>query len=105
MTTFTITSRARDPYYHISENRHGNLAAICRHRPAQIRRHHAGHDDTDTIGEMLRKWENTVHPDLRCTACTSEARRRLEAEAENGRPQTTRRADAGPAHQDRQEAS
>jgi hypothetical protein len=104
----TTVAKSNRGYYHISIDR-GNLTAkwrpICGARPPQRMRSGSPNDQATTAGEMLRKWENTIHPDLRCTACTSEARRQREAETEDGRvpERTTRRADVGPANQNRQE--
>lgn len=69
--------------YHIARLHDLDPRPICRHRPPQ-RERQRHHDESPTLTEAFRKWENTVHPDLRCTACTSEARRQL-AQAENGR--------------------
>ena len=80
--TVSIAQSSRGAY-HIAAVHELDLRPICGPRPPQRERWNTN-DDAETLAEMLRKWENTIHPDLRCRRCTNEARRQL-ASSENGR--------------------
>jgi hypothetical protein len=90
--------------YHIARIAELDLKPICRNRPPQRERWNTS-DEAPDLAEMVRKWENTIHPGLRCTACTSEARRQLASE-ENGRFLTEGEGLAvGPGPEDRGDTS
>lgn len=67
--TYTITvAKSNLGDYHVSAaGRSPALIPLCGAKPAQRRRR--AEDDAETLTEAARKWDNTVHPDLRCEAC------------------------------------
>lgn len=108
MTTFTITTKGRTPYYHQSRIDPGIFLVtyhpICGSMGEGHHRRYADHkDDTTDLAELNRKWENTVHPDLRCPRCTEEARRLQNLDGRTGLDEGEGQ-DAGPGPEDRQGA-